>query len=79
MRLEARPATLVERIIQREPQGWSGLGDLVAHAQELAALVPARGSVDLVLSTEGQRPEAVAECIRQALPDELIAPAAPQT
>jgi len=79
VRLEARPATLVERVIQREPQGWSGLGDLVAHAQELAALVPAPGSVDLVLSTEGQRPEAVAECIRQALPDELIAPAAPQT
>ncbi len=44
VRLEARPATLVERIIQRERQGWSGLGDLVAHAQELAALVPAQGS-----------------------------------
>jgi len=44
VRLEARPATLVERIIQREPQGWSGLGDLVAHAQELAALAPAQGS-----------------------------------
>ncbi len=78
MRLEARPATLVERIIQREPQGWSGLGDLVAHAQELAALLPGQG-VDLVLSTEGQRPDAVAQCIRQALPDELTAPAAPQT
>ena len=41
--------------------------------------MPAPGSVDLVLSTEGQRPEAVAECIRQVLPDELIAPQALQT
>lgn len=73
VRLEAPPATLVERIVRREPEGWSGLSDLLAHAQELAAIAPGRGTVDLVLSTQGQVPEAVAERIRRALPDRLVA------
>lgn len=33
VRLEARPVTLAHRIIEREPEGWSGLSDLVAHSQ----------------------------------------------
>jgi broad-specificity NMP kinase len=36
VRLEAPPATLVERIVEREPAAWSGLDELVEHAQELA-------------------------------------------
>lgn len=77
VRLEAQPATLVERIIQREPAGWSGLPGLVEHAQELAVSMPALRGVDLVLSTEGQDPEAVAQRIRAARPDRLLAPARP--
>lgn len=77
VRLEAQPDTLVERIIRREPEGWSGLGDLVAHTRELAAIAPSAADVDVVVSTEGQRPEAVAQRIRQALPAQFIARAAP--
>jgi GTPase SAR1 family protein len=71
VRLEARPATLVERINDREPATWSGLPRLVEHAQELAASMPALRAVDLVLSTEGQRPETVARRIRDAHPGRL--------
>lgn len=75
VRLEAHPATLVERIIAREPESWSGLADLVEHTQELAVTMPALTGVDLVLSTEGERPEAVARRLRAALPASLVAPA----
>lgn len=59
----SQPATLVERIVRREPEGWLGLSDLLEHAQELAAIAPGRGTV----------PEAVAERIRRAFPDGLVA------
>ncbi len=68
VRLEAPPQTLVERIIEREPASWSGLPGLVEHAQELAASMPDLAGVDLVVSTEGQRPDDVAAHIRAALP-----------
>ena len=71
VRLEARPATLVRRIVEREPPTWSGLDHLVEHAQELAASMPALSGVDLVLSTEGERAEDVAARIRAARPDRL--------
>ena len=75
VRLEAQPATLVARLIEREPESWSGLADLVEHTQELALTMPALSGINLVLSTEGQRPEAVADRIRAALPSQLVAPA----
>jgi chloramphenicol 3-O-phosphotransferase len=68
VRLEAPAATLAERIIEREPARWSGLHALVEHAQELVATMPALARVDLVVSTEGQRPEHVAARIRDAVP-----------
>lgn len=77
VRLEAQPATIVERIMQREPAGWSGLPGLVEHAQDLAVSMPALRGVGLVLSTEGQDPEAVAQRIRVARPDRLLTPAPP--
>jgi hypothetical protein len=73
VRLEAQAATLVERIIEREPQGWSGLAELVEHTQDLAVTMPALSGVDLVVTTEAQRPEAVAQRIRAALPGHLVA------
>ncbi len=75
VRLEAQPATLVERIVEREPESWSGLGELVEHTQELAVSMSALSRVDLVLTTEDQRPEAVAHRIRVALPGHLVEPA----
>ena len=76
VRLEAEPATLVERIIDREPESWSGLPELVEHARELAAGLRALRGVDLVVSTEGQRPETVAQRIRDAHPGRLLTPPA---
>jgi hypothetical protein len=72
VRLEAQPGTLVRRIISREPEDWSGLPELVEHTQHLALSMPNLHGVDLVVSTEGQPPEAVAERIRAALPDQLV-------
>jgi hypothetical protein len=74
VRLEAQPATLVERIIDREPESWSGLPELVEHAQQLAASMPALRGIDLVVSTEGQHPETVAQRIRDAHPGRLRRP-----
>lgn len=78
VRLEAQPATLVQRIIEREPDSWSGLPWLIDHAQELAVTMPALHGVDFVLSTEGQNPEAVAERIRAARPAQLLTATPPQ-
>jgi hypothetical protein len=78
VRLEARPATLVERITAREPESWSGLSELVSHAQQLAASMPALGGIDLVVSTENRRPEAVAQHIRDARPGRLGTAATPR-
>jgi len=66
VRLEAPPATLAERIVEREPAAWSGLDELVVHAQELAATMAALNRVDLVVSTQGARAEEVAARIRDA-------------
>jgi hypothetical protein len=74
VRLDAQPSTLTQRLIEREPASWSGLDGLVEHAQELAATMPDLRGVDLVLSTEGQRPEAVAAQVRAALPAALVVP-----
>ena len=74
VRLQAEPATLIERIVAREPKSWSGLPDLIEHARELALSMPALQGVDLVLSTEGERAEDIAERIRAAHPDQLTSP-----
>ena len=77
VRLEAAPATLAERIIDREPEGWSGLSELVDHAKALAATMPAIEGFELVVATNRERPEAVAQRIRAARPGELMARTAP--
>ena len=56
------------------PANWSGLADLVEHTQVLAATMPSLRGVDLVVGTEGQRPEAVAARIRAALPGQVAVP-----
>ena len=76
VRLEAPPATLVARIADREPESWSGLPELVAHARQLAASMPALRCIDLVVGTEGQSAEAVARRIRDAHPGRLLTPRA---
>ena len=76
VRLEADPATLRRRIVEREPAGWSGLAGLVEAAPRLSAVIAGLDGVDLTLSTEGRRPEAVAERIRERWPERLSRPGA---
>jgi AAA domain len=71
VRLEAPADTLAARIVAREPESWSGRDGLVEAARRLAAAMPALRGVDLVLGTDGERPEAVAAGIRAARPDRL--------
>jgi GTPase SAR1 family protein len=68
VRLEAALATLAKRIVEREPEEWSGVAGLVEHAERLATSMPSLRDVTLVVSTEGKRPEAVAERIRAVWP-----------
>jgi gluconate kinase len=71
VRLEAAPITLQARIIAREPAGWSGLDELVAATARLAPLIAGLDGVALALSTDEQRPDAVARQIRDSLPQPL--------
>jgi hypothetical protein len=74
VRLEAEPDTLRRRIVEREPAGWSGLDALVAASERLGPIIAALDGVALSLSTEGQRPTAVAARIRDAFPEKLRPP-----
>jgi hypothetical protein len=71
VRLEAAPVTLRRRVVDREPDGWPGLDELVAAVERLSPVIAGLDGIALVLSTEGARPEDVAERIRAAFPDEL--------
>ena len=67
VRLEARPATLAERIVAREPAGWSRASRSSSITRGSSSItIRALQGVDLVVSTEGERAEAVAERIRDA-------------
>ena len=59
------------RAHRRATRELVGLSELVEHAQWLAARMPALHGVELVLSTEDGRPEALALRIRAARPDQL--------
>jgi adenylate kinase family enzyme len=69
VRLEALPATLERRLTAREPVGWSGLPALIARSHRLASSMVTLEGVNLVLSTEDDRPEQVAAAIEAALRD----------
>lgn len=71
VRLEAEPATLSRRIVEREPEGWSGLNQLVAASARLGPVIAGLHGIDLALSTEDARPGAVAARIRDAYPAAL--------
>jgi hypothetical protein len=71
VRLQAEPATLAQRIKEREPDGWPGLDELVTASARLAPMIAGLDGIALTLSTEGQRPASVAEWIRDAFPTVL--------
>lgn len=68
VRLEAGTGTLEQRIRQREPEGWSGLEELVESSSELAKTMTDLTEVDLVLNTEDLPVEEVVARIRSELP-----------
>jgi hypothetical protein len=71
VRLEAEPGTLARRIVEREPDGWSGLDELVAAAARLGPVIAELDGVALALSTEDAQPVDVARRIRDAFPSPL--------
>jgi GTPase SAR1 family protein len=71
VRLEAEPATLARRIVEREPEGWSGLDGLVAASARLGPVIAGLDGIELALSTENARPSDVAARIRDAFPGPL--------
>ena len=76
VRLEAEQATLRERIIAREPDGWFGLDHLLDDMANLHATMPALEGVHLVVDTERLTTAQIADAIRAARPDRLAAPMA---
>ena len=71
VRLHAEPSTLRQRIIDREPDTFTELDELVAAAGRLSPLIAGLHGIALALSTEGQPPGAVADRIRDAWPTKL--------
>jgi chloramphenicol 3-O-phosphotransferase len=65
--LVAAPATHADRVLAREPAGWSGRERLADHARDLAARVPELDGIDLTVDTDGRTAEDVAREVRDAL------------
>ena len=73
VRLRASPATLRERIIAREPDGWFGLGHLLDETKRLQAEMPSLAGVHVVLDSEQLTVPEITESIRAARADVLAA------
>jgi ABC-type phosphonate transport system ATPase subunit len=71
VRLEAPPTTLRERIMDREPPGWSGLEYLLKEMERWAVVLKDLDGVHLGLDTVALSPEKCAARIRAARPDKL--------
>lgn len=71
VRLEAEPDTLRQRIIEREPETFTELDQLVAASARLSRVIAGLRGITLALSTESRRPAQIAADIRDALPVEL--------
>ena len=71
VRLHAEPSTLRRRIIEREPDTFTELDELVASTARLSPVIAGLHGIALALSTDGERPAAVAEQIRDAWPARL--------
>jgi hypothetical protein len=71
VRLEARLATLRQRIIAREPPGWFGLAYLLDETESLHLTLPELDGVHLALDTERLGSSETTERIVGARPDKL--------
>lgn len=71
VRLDAAPATLRQRIIAREPPGWSSLEHLLDETPRLQEGLAELDGVHLVISTQQATLPDVVGQIRSARPDKL--------
>jgi hypothetical protein len=71
VRLEAEPETLRRRIVEREPETFAELDELVAASARLGPVIAGLAGIALALSTDGRRPAQVADEIRDAFAGEL--------
>jgi predicted kinase len=62
--LHADPETMRERLLSREPPGWSGLPELLNASRRLAATMPDLDGIDVAIATDGRRPSDVAAELR---------------
>lgn len=74
VRLDAEPETVRRRVLDREPETWSGRAELADAAFRLATTMRGLPGVDLVLSTEGTDPADVAARLEAALREHPAAP-----
>jgi predicted kinase len=63
VRLEADPETMRERLLSREPPGWSGLPELLNASRRLAESMQDLAGVGIAISTEGRQPDEVAAAV----------------
>jgi hypothetical protein len=71
VRLEAKPATMRERIVAREPPGWFGLDYLLGEVERYAVALPELDGVHVTLDSERLSPQEEAARIRSERPDKL--------
>jgi cytidylate kinase len=71
VRLEARPETCRERIVEREPPSWSGLEHLLSEMERWAVSLTELAGVHLILDSESIGPDELAARIRAERPDKL--------
>jgi chloramphenicol 3-O-phosphotransferase len=71
VRLEAPAAILRQRILGREPPGWSGLEYLLKEMERWAVVLKELDGVHLALDTEALSPDECAARIRAERPERL--------
>lgn len=71
VRLDAAPATLRQRIIAREPPGWSSLEWLLDETPRLQDALAKLDGVHAVVNSEHLTPTQIVDRVRSARPDKL--------
>ena len=73
--LNASADTVAARIADREPDRWPGKPRLIAHARELAQVIPTLAGNDVVIDTSERLPEQVAAEVHTEMRSRGLIPA----
>lgn len=65
--LLADPETMRERLLSREPPGWSGLPELLNASRRLAGSMPDLDGLEVVIGTDRRQPDDVAAELNEEL------------